>query len=265
VWLRGLSSRRVDRRLERLRRIINLCRAVEEGVDPFSVDVGSLLSTLREIFPELKNPEELCLDVEAVDGVSSIVKRQGDWVKSRSTTLYRDPFLLIDKLRRLGREALAEMFLEVWRPVVELEQITPHSLEVALRYWGGLAPLSERWRREEAEAAAEAGEFRVLTEDFEEELEALWAELRERAADKPIDYWDFVVAETYEKTIRRAYITSFLITYGYAKLEVYPLEERMQLRALRKPRPRVEGGCMMSIPIPISFEEWRRRVAEGKP
>ena len=250
----------VERGRERLRRVIDLCRRVEQGeVDPFAVEVGSLLAIIRELFPNWKSLEDLCLDVEAVEGVSTVVKRQGEWVEGRSTKLYRDPFLIEEKLRSLNKEALAEIFLRSWHPVVELEQITPYSLENALRYWGELKPLADRLLGLQAETREVSAEPpQILTEDFEKELLALWEELKERTREGKIRYWDFILADSYEETAKRAYLTSFLITYGYARLEVHTFEEEMYLTAVEEPSPPAESARTISVPIAINFEEWRR-------
>src|SRR3990170_746313 len=124
---------------ERLQRIIDLCRSVEEkGLDPFMVDVDDIIAAVREYFPEWKLPEEFSLDAEAIDRLASVIKLQSDWVKHRSTSLYTDPFLIEDKLRKLSRESLARLFLNTWHPIIEMEQISPYSLIEAIKYWQAL-------------------------------------------------------------------------------------------------------------------------------
>ena len=39
-------------------------------------------------------------------------------------------------------------------------------------------------------------------------------------------------ADTYEETVQRAFITSFLVTYGYATLEIDQLEEEIFIKHL---------------------------------
>jgi hypothetical protein len=74
---------------------------------------------------------------------------------------------------------------------------------------------------------------------FSEELENFWQELKEQLEEKGSDgkirYWDFVGAETYEETVHRAFMTSFLVTYGYATLEIRPLEEEIFIKPYEKP------------------------------
>jgi len=80
---------------ERLERIIDLCKSVEaRGLDPFLVDVESIIPIIREYFPEWKSPEELSLDAVTVHQIASAITLQSDWIKHRSTSLYTDPFLI---------------------------------------------------------------------------------------------------------------------------------------------------------------------------
>jgi len=188
---------------------------------------------------------------------------QSEWVKHRATSLYRDPFLVEEKIRSLPVEEIATIFLEVWRPIVELEQISMHSLSEAMRYWGELAPLDGRWRTDFVQTEMGTATREELTkqgilssEAFSSELERLWNELKQVAGkDGKIGYWDFIGAETYDETVRRAYLSSFLVTYGYATLEIHPLEEKIYILPHEKPVSKREVQSF-SFPICIDSEDW---------
>ncbi|MBS7657060.1 MAG: bacterial transcriptional activator domain-containing protein [Candidatus Bathyarchaeia archaeon] len=251
---------------EELVKIIETCQSIEnKGLNPFLINVDDLVSVIRQYFPNWSDPEELCLDAEALNKIATVIKMQSEWIKQRATSLYRDPFLVEEKLRSLPIERIAEIFMEAWHPLVELEQITMGSLEAALRYWSELAPLDERWQRENllmAEISPTSREELIrqgilLSETFTEELEKLWNELKTVAKNQKIKYWDFIGSKTYQETVRRAYLTSFLITYGYAALEINPLEEEIFLQPFEKPVLK-ENTPSFSFPISISFEEWNR-------
>jgi hypothetical protein len=268
-----LSQKEKKLNSERLQRVIDLCQSVEErGVDPFALDVDDIIATLRTYFPNWESPEELTLDAEAVQCLASVIKNQGEWVKHRSTSLYTDPFLLEEKLQRLNKEEFAELFMEAWNPIIELEQISIPSLAEALKYWQELLPISERWQKDgplEVEAGATTREelvrLRILAEKtFLEELETFWKELKQKVGEaEKILYWDFVGADTYSETMDRAYLTSFLITYGYATLELYPLEEEVFIKPFKKQRPKLAEKRAVSVPVSVSSEEWMK-WKEGK-
>ncbi len=253
---------------EHLKRIIDLCKSVEErGLDPFLVEVDDIIAVIREYFSDWKSPEELCLDAETVHKLASVINLQSDWVKHRSTSLYTDPFLLEEKTQKLSGEAFTTLFLKCWHPIIELEQISSHSLAQAIKYWQDLLPLKERWLNfssQETETGAttrdELIKLGIIGERaFSEDLEVLWEELKQRVGEEgKIRYWDFVGADTYSNTIRRAFLTSFLITYGYATLEVHRLEEETFIKPFEKPAPFQQKKQVISIPVSIDLEEWMR-------
>jgi hypothetical protein len=250
-----------------LKRVIDLCRSIEEkGLNPFMFNIDDILAILRKYFPEWSTMEEFSLDAEAIHHLASVIKLQGDWVKHRSTSLYTDPFLLEEKIRKLNKEELVDYFLRAWHPIVEFEQISPHSLAEAVRYWESLLPLDERWLKTygvKTELGTTSREELIrqrifLERAFVEELETLWKELKSKVGDAgKIHYWDFVGADSYEETLKRAYLTSFLVTYGYATLEVHPLEEEVYIRPYPKPVSMAGKKQLVSVPVPLSYEEWR--------
>jgi hypothetical protein len=256
---------------EKLQRIIDTCKSVEErSLDPFLIDVNENLSTVKEHFPEWKIPEDLCLDAETIHSLASVIKLQSEWVKHRSTTLYTDPFLLEEKLRSLPKEDIVRTFMQTWHASIELEQISLHSLAEATRYWESLLPFDERWKEtmpEQVQAGSATREEliqqKILRDKaFSEELETFWQELKNKVnmnnGDEKMRYWDFVGADTYEETAQRAFMTSFLITYGYATLEIHPLEEETFIKPHEKPVTKLGKTQLVSIPIAITTEEWTK-------
>ncbi|MFZ1038914.1 MAG: hypothetical protein WAN53_03415 [Candidatus Bathyarchaeia archaeon] len=256
---------------EKLQRIIETCKSISDrSLDPFLVDVKENISIAKEYLPEWEIPEDLCLDAETIHQLASVIKLQSEWVRHRSTSLYTDPFLLEEKLARMPKEQVVETFLKAWHPTIELEQISLHSLAEAIRYWESLLPLKERWK-EFSSAETERGlatreelvQQRILREKaFSEELDTFWQQLKEKVKEKgaegKIQYWDFVGAETYDETVDRAFMTSFLITYGYATLEIHPLEEEMFIKPYEKPETKIGNKQLISIPIAVAVEDWAR-------
>ena len=256
---------------EKLQRIIEMCKSVEErSLDPFLIDVDEAVKTIKKFFPEWEIPEDLCLDAETVYHLASVIKLQSEWVKHRSTSLYTDPFLLTEKLVHIEKEEIVETFLKAWHPIVEMEQISLHSLAEALRYWENLLPLSERWQefqpseiRTSPATREELIRQRILREKaFSEELESFWQELKNKVKEKGVEgkirYWDFVGAETYEETVHRAFLTSFLVTYGYASLEIQSLEEEIFIKPNEKPAAKTRKKQLVSIPIAVTTEDWTK-------
>jgi hypothetical protein len=256
---------------EKLQRIIEMCMAIENHtVDPFLLDIDNIISVVKEYFPQWKQPDELNLDAETIHHLASVIKLQSEWVKHRSTSLYTDPFLLEEKITQASKEEMISVFLKAWHPLVELEQLSLHSLAEAMRYWDGLLPLKERWPElavpEVAMGIASRDELvrqRILGDKvFSEELECYWQELKEKVKKEGREgkmfYWDFIGAETYEETVQHAFLTSFLITYGYATLEIYPLEEEIFIKPFEKPLAKIGTQQSISIPIAVTYENWQK-------
>jgi hypothetical protein len=256
---------------EKLQQIIETCRSVEErSLDPFLIDVNENIGKMKQYFPEWTIPEDLCLDAETIHHIASVIRLQSEWIKHRSTSLYTDPFLLEEKLTRLRKEEIIDTFVKAWHPIIEMEQISLHSLKEALRYWENLLPLNERWKEippAEVESSfatrEELVQQKILRDKaFSEELENSWQDLKNRVQENGgkgrIPYWSFVGAETYEETVQRAFMASFLITYGYATLEIYPLEEEMFIKPYEKQETRTSKKQLVSIPIAVSVDDWMK-------
>ena len=246
--------------------VIELCKSVEEkGVDPFALDIDDIISILKKYFSEWESPEELVKDSEAIQYLASVIENQGNWVKHRSTSLYTDPFLLEEKIQKLDKTELAEIFTQVWNPLIEMEQLSTSTLAEAIQYWNDILPIDERWRRENL-MQVETGStsfkdlvmLKILSEKtFKEELEMFWDELKEKTCKtEKILYWDFVGGETFQETLDRAYRTSFLVSYGYATLELIPLEEEVYIKPFQELHSDQSEAQMVSVPISVSYEEW---------
>ncbi len=255
---------------DQLQRIIDMMKGIEDyTVDPFLLNVDEIIRVVKEYFPKWDQPEEFNLDAEAIHHLASIIKLQSEWVKQRSTSLYTDPFLLEEKIMQKDKNEITQAFLTAWHPIVEEETLTQRSFYDALRYWDSLTPLKDRWP-EIVVAQVETGvasrneliDQRILRDEaFSAELERFWKDLKDKVQEKSqngkLFYMDFVGADTYELTIHRAYLTSFLITYGYATLEINPLEEEIFIIPLEQPGSKLNTQAV-SVPITLSYESWQK-------
>jgi hypothetical protein len=256
---------------ERLERIIEMCVAIESRTaEPFTLDIDEIIKIVKEYFPHWQHPDELKLDSEALHHLATVIKMQSEWVKQRSNTLYTDPFLLEEKILHTSKEQMVDVFLHAWNPLVEFEQVSLNTLAQGLLYWEALAPIGDRWKELEAQQVAnsfvnreELIKQRVLSDkEFSEELDVYWEKLKtcvaSKGADGKILYWDFIGADTYEETVQRAFLTSFLVTYGFATLEIDRLEETIFIIPYDKPRTELLTQQSTSVPIAISCGEWQK-------
>ena len=256
---------------ERLERIIEMCVAIENrSAEPFTLDIDEIFKIVREYFPHWQHPDELKLDAEALHHLATVIKMQSEWVKQRSNALYTDPFLLEEKILQVSKEQMVDVFLHAWNPLVEFEQINLNTLAQGLLYWEALAPIGDRWKEFDAQQVAnsfinreELIKQRVLSDkEFSEELDFYWEELKTCVASKgqegKILYWNFIGADTYEQTVERAFLTSFLVTYGYATLEIDRLEETVFIVPYDKLRTELLTQQSTSVPIAISCDDWKK-------
>ncbi|MBI4258678.1 MAG: hypothetical protein HY619_06965 [Thaumarchaeota archaeon] len=254
---------------EDLLRVIDLCRVVgTRGVDPFQVDVEASLKTLKTHLPNWRLLDELLLDSEALNSLSSIVRLQGEWLKRRASALYIDPVLVELKIRLSSAEDLANDLAESLHPIVRLNQIFSDGLKQAIDYWNRLLPLSERQFDLGVPQPASGGALTLkdllrlqvlVEEEFEAKMQALLEEARDRTGENGrMDYWDFLCVESFSETVIRAYVTSFLVSEGQLVLQVDPLEERTWLTVPK-------GGVKIvdqprSVTTRLSYGEWSRRL-----
>ncbi len=245
-----------------LREIIETCESISERkFNPFFLDVKLGVETLRQYFPIWEGFQDHCLDAHAINRLSEVVRLQNTQLKFQSSALYADPEFVTRKVERMSEKRLAEVFLQSWHPVTELEQLTNGVVSDAIDYWNLLLPIAERWKRKEfspgdqpettdSNALPDLG---IQGKEFREQLIELWNELRQeyKVEGKPTDYWKFVKRASYQETVHRAYYVSFLVTYGYAKLQLDG--EQMTLIPNDQPLEKTAVGAV-SFPIPIPRE-----------
>ena len=248
-----------------LKEIIETCDAIEERkFNPFFLDVNLGVTTLREYFPHWQGFQDHCLDAHTINRLSEVVRLQNTQLKFQSTALYAEPEFISKKIERMSEKRLAEVFLQSWHPVTELEQLTEETVSTSLDYWNVLLPIQERWKRREYErgkppTSADNGVLDGLGihgKEFAEQMNGLWREMQQayEIEHKPIEYWNFVRRTNHQDTVQRAYFVSFLVTYGYAKLHTEG--ETMTLIPNEQPTNKTpQGGISFPIPIPTPKED----------
>ncbi len=243
-----------------LKEIIETCDAISERkFNPFFLDVKLGVETLRQYFPHWELFEDNCRDAHTLNRLSEVVRLQNTQLKFQSSALYADPEFVVRKIERMSEKRLAEVFLQSWHPLTELEQLTNEAVSVSLDYWNLLLPIADRWKRREflRGKGPEVADSNTLTglgirgEEFGKQLTALWKKLSSLYGTdgKPVEYWRFVRVGSYQETVQRAYFVSFLVTYGYAKLHT----DGNQLLLIPSDQPSLKaavGGISFPIPIP---------------
>ncbi len=250
-------------KFDELFRLLNFCKTIQtEGTDPFDLDVKRFLETLKHYNKKWKSLEDLLLDAEAIAELAKIIELQGKWIKDRSSSFYIDPVLLEFKLKMLEPLQLATAFFKSWHPIISLDRITPERLQEGLAYWNALLPLGERTEEFPFPFAIESTfdiedliELNILSKtEFDDAVQAVLKDLEERGR---IEYHDFIYDDAFETSVKKAYLTSYLVSEGKAALDINPLEEEVFIspsntnvnaQALHTPS--------RSIPVSLSYEDW---------
>jgi len=98
----------------------------------------------------------------------------------------------------------------------------------------------------------------MYEEEFQGSMLNMWEELKASTnSEGRVDYWSFIKADTFDETVKRAYLASFMVTYGYASVEQDLLEEETYLIPFEEPQEdsEIQGK---SITIPIDYDKWRK-------
>ncbi|HZD13195.1 MAG TPA: hypothetical protein VE177_06725 [Candidatus Binatus sp.] len=243
--------------------MIESCQAIENRrFNPFLLDISEALDILRLHSKEWTELNDHLLDMKALASLAKVVGLQSANLRFQSSTLYVDPSMLREKLRTVTRDQLAEILLLSWHPIVELEQLTVSATKEALEYWSEVVPFSERWKRfhpgpVSLPATAAPDELHHLgflaDKAFGRRLDEFWKELKNVTGPRDrIDYWTFVRGRSRSETVSRAQLASFLVTYGYAILDV---EDDEHLVLIPKDEPSIrKESTPVSFPITIPHE-----------
>ena len=250
-------------KFEELFRLLNFCKTVQtEGTDPFDVDVKKFLATLNRYHSKWKSLDDLLLDAEALAELAKVIELQGKWIKDRSSSFYIDPALLELKLKLLEPQQLATAFFSSWYPVVALDRLTPARLQEGLAYWQALLPFAERGddfplpvTRDSPFDLEDLLALNIFSKaEFDDALQAVLDELEARGRT---EYYEFIYDNTFELSVKKAYLTSYLVNEGKAVLDINPLEEVVFISPcdsnVTAQAPRTASR---SIPVSIGYEDW---------
>jgi hypothetical protein len=251
-------------RFDELFRLLNFCKTIQtEGTDPFDLDVKQFLETLKRYTKKWHSLDDLLLDAEAIAELAKIIELQGQWIKDRATSFYIDPELLELKLRLLEPQQLVTAFFNAWQPIIAQDRMTPERLREGLAYWNSLVPLNERGEEfplpTELEPAFNLEDLITLNvlspSEFDDALQAVLSELEECGR---IEYRDFIYTNSFEESVARAYLTSYLVNEGNAELDINPLEDIVCIspREAHRDVQAARTAPSRSIPVSISYEDW---------
>lgn len=217
---------------EELIRILMILENVEAmKIEPFSVNLASILERLRNILEEHKDTETILLDAETMYKISVVLGLQQRWIRDRASSLFIDNQLIKTRIVFGSVDSLAKAFLSAWRPLIRIEQIT---LQYLLRGYEHFLSLPARNRRKinaygaMTEVPSEGWKF-YREEEVTKKIEAIKEELARDGGW--VDYWEFVRRGGLEDTYERAYLLSHLISRGFVEVAIDVLNDKVMLRS----------------------------------
>jgi len=220
---------------DELERIIQICENIEKrGLNPFTVSVKSILENLRKLLEENPSLDHYILDAETMYRIATIIALQHKWLEEKAKALFIDAQMISTRLVAMDKKSIVQAFLKAWRPIISLEQMTTQRLRQGLDHFLSLPPRKgEReygWKITEKELEMIKAKLKLEEKALIERLKELHQELIKEAGDRgEVDYWKFVIRESFHETFERAYLLSFLITEGYVDVRKNPLKDEIKL------------------------------------
>ncbi len=223
------ASRKIAR--EELIRIIELCENIEKsGIDPFSVDVKSLLVKLRRILESQRNLETVLLDAETLYKIALVIALQHKWLRDRAASLFVDAQLITMKILAADLKTLAGCLASCWRPIVYGEQLTKGMLRDGLGYFLNLPSRALKPILPGGEIGSEVDSLESLLRVFsmdsalEDEVRRLHSEMLEMVGEGGrLEYWSFIERDGLDFKAQRAYVVAFIVSEGLAEIHRNPL------------------------------------------
>ncbi|MEM4289537.1 MAG: hypothetical protein QXQ48_04610 [Nitrososphaerota archaeon] len=216
---------------EELMRMISILGEIESRrLDPFSVDVSSLLARLREIIERERDVETISLDAETLYRVSVVLGLQQRWIRERASSLFIDAGMVYSKIIGSDPKSLVAALLQAWRPIVRLEQV---SVDLLLRGYQHFLSRPSRGSAglEGAQlAVGKPGAYAAIESQISRELGELLAELSSMGSW--VRYWDFINMGSDKRV--RAYLLSYLISRGEADVRINSLTGEIWVKAAEK-------------------------------
>ena len=90
--------------------------------------------------------------------------------------------------------------------------------------------------------------------EFEDSIKTILKDLEARGR---IEYHDFIYDDDFEDSVKKAYLTSYLVSEGKAELDIHPLEEEVIISPSNA-NGKANTGESRSIPISLSYDDWVR-------
>ncbi len=220
---------------ELLKFISILDNIANQRIEPFAVDIKSLIDKLRMIIEKYRDTETVILDAETLYRISVVLGVQQRWIRERASSLFVDSSVIFAKVISSPPEELVQALLAAWRPIVRIEQI---SIPLLLRGYEHFLSLPSKKHVSDTYLQRTEISERFL-DNFEEEnmmedkLKSILDELQPKYPNWT-DYWEFINNEDLTVKFERAYLLSFLISRGEVDVKISPIDRKILIRSSKR-------------------------------
>lgn len=230
--------------------LVELVETEKASPDPFSINVRSFLEKLSEVFPLLRD-EDLPIDAEILSKIADIIGEQEEWLTTRTSLLALGQLVALIKIRSFESAELARDFVNAWRPIVEMEQVTFTDILRSLSYLDDrmifrLVPERSELQRFSEKDLEELGlASKVNLKDFIRRMEVRISEILEERSY--IEYGEIVRGRTLVETYLNAYAVAYLSTRGSFGIAYDPIKDKYYITKIAP----TKGRKFVSMAIPL--------------
>lgn len=225
-------------------RIKSLSKMVLEGsLDPLDIDISMFIDLLSKVDVNRLPIELFMEDVEALNGLSQILKYQKEAIIRYLEGLKLDELIVKTAILSLDIDGLSEIVRRIYRPSADISTIDNDFIVKSLLYFKNI----RRLKREFTDRLVEIDSIDLpIEEDIRKHMDILYKRLLETSKDEWVNYKDILL----DKPILNSYLISLLASEGYLIIRVDRISGEVYVKPLSK---KVNIVNPVSIPIVVDI------------
>ncbi|HIE36983.1 TPA: hypothetical protein EYP83_02345 [Candidatus Geothermarchaeota archaeon] len=225
-------------------RIKSLSKMVLEGsLDPLDIDISMFIDLLSKVDVDRLPIELFMEDVEALNGLSQILKYQKEAIIRYLEGLKLDELIVKTAILSLDIDGLSEIVRRIYRPSADISTIDNDFIVKSLLYFKNI----RRLKREFTDRLVEIDSIDIpIEEDIRKHMDILYKRLLETSKDEWVNYKDILL----DKPILNSYLISLLASEGYLIIRVDRISGEVYVKPLSK---KVNIVNPVSIPIVVDI------------
>lgn len=207
-------------------RIKSLSKMVLEGhLDPLDIDISTFVDLLSKVNVKRLPIELFIEDVEALNGLSLILKYQKEAVIRYLEGLKLDELLVKTAILSLDIDGLSEIIRKIYRPSADISTIDNDFIMESLIYFKNI----RRLERDFIDRPIEIDSVDIpIEEDIRRHMDIFYKRLLKVAGNGWIKYKDILI----DKPILNSYLISLLASEGYLIIRIDRISGEIYVKPL---------------------------------